>query len=106
LVRATGFEPLDGLGDGPSRVPRPRGTTRGSWARSGASRGAFGVPAEEVHLNIMCVDRRRQWRNCSNIRHNAAVRSGIYSMGAPGRWIAKPFNRAPGADVAQNRDQP
>jgi hypothetical protein len=32
-----------------------------------------------------CVDRKRQWRNARNIRHNAAIRSGLYTMTHP--WL-------------------
>lgn len=36
----------------------------------------FGVDAP-VESKIVCVDRRRQWRNAKNIWHNAAIRSGL-----------------------------
>lgn len=32
-----------------------------------------------------CVDRKRQWRNAGNLRHNAAIRSGLYTMVRP--WL-------------------
>ena len=30
-----------------------------------------------VHERIVCVDGRRQWRNATNLWHNAAIRSGL-----------------------------
>ncbi|HVL53433.1 MAG TPA: hypothetical protein VM840_04305 [Actinomycetota bacterium] len=57
----------------------------------------FGVEGAEVETVVNCVDRRRQWRNASNIWHNAGIRSTIYMFGAPVRWFAKPFRRAPHA---------
>ena len=32
-----------------------------------------------------CVDRRRQWRNAKNVRNNAAMRTGLYTITHP--WI-------------------
>lgn len=49
----------------------------------------------EVDITALCVDRRRQWKYWKNVRHNAAIRSGVYTLGAPGRWLAKPFKRRP-----------
>ncbi|MEX2393439.1 MAG: hypothetical protein WD826_03055, partial [Actinomycetota bacterium] len=39
------------------------------------------------------VDKRRQWKHFGNITRSAAIRSGMYAMGAPFRAIAKPFKR-------------
>ena len=44
----------------------------------------FGVTAEPT-LEQTCVDRRRQWRNARNIRHNAAIRTGLYVISHP--WV-------------------
>lgn len=41
--------------------------------------GATGMPTTEQ----VCVDRKRQWRNAGNIRHNAAIRSGLWTMTHP-----------------------
>ncbi|MGH2788522.1 MAG: hypothetical protein ACRDJV_11535 [Actinomycetota bacterium] len=54
----------------------------------------FGVQGE-VDLQAVCVDRRRQWKYWKNVRHNAAIRSGLYTLAAPGRWVVKPFKRRP-----------
>ncbi len=42
----------------------------------------FGVDGR-VDTEVVCVDHKRQWRNAGNIRHNAAIRSELYTMGAP-----------------------
>lgn len=53
----------------------------------------FGVEAP-VEVTVRCVDRRRQWRRLGNIRHNSAVRTGLYLAGGPFRLVARPFRRA------------
>lgn len=52
----------------------------------------FEVTAEPT-AERLCVDRRRQWRSFGAVRHNAALRSGLYAMGAPARLAVKPFRR-------------
>ena len=37
---------------------------------------SFGVDAQ-VESKIVCVDKRRQWKNAKNIFYNAAIRSGL-----------------------------
>ncbi len=34
-----------------------------------------------------CVDPKVQWRNAGNVRHNAAIRTFVYRLGAPLRWL-------------------
>jgi hypothetical protein len=53
----------------------------------------LGCEDAEPDKQRVCVDRRRQWRQARNIKHNSAIRSGAYMMGAPFRAIAKPFRR-------------
>ncbi len=48
----------------------------------------FGVDGE-VDTQVVCVDKKRQWRNARNIRYNAAIRSSLYSMGAPFRAVSR-----------------
>jgi hypothetical protein len=50
--------------------------------------GATGTPTTEQ----VCVDPKRQWRQAGNIRHNSAIRSGIWMMTHPHRM----FRRARG----------
>jgi len=53
----------------------------------------FGEDAE-VDTQVVCVDKKRQWRHAGNVRHNAAIRSSIYMMGAPVRGVKKLFKRS------------
>jgi hypothetical protein len=54
---------------------------------------AFGVDGE-VTVETVCVDRRRQWGKAGNVRHNAGIRSGMYTALAPMRLMTRPFRRA------------
>jgi hypothetical protein len=53
----------------------------------------FGEDAE-VDTQVICVDKKRQWRHAGNVRHSAAIRSSIYMMGAPARGVKKLFKRS------------
>ncbi len=57
----------------------------------------FGVQAQpEMRVNL--VDPRVQWSEARNIWHNAAIRTGLYLMAAPLRWVrqlGKPGGRKP-----------
>ncbi|MGH8884372.1 MAG: hypothetical protein ACRDYX_04215 [Egibacteraceae bacterium] len=44
----------------------------------------FGIDGQ-VDTEVGCIDRKRQWRKAGNVRHNAAIRSGLSAMGAPFR---------------------
>ena len=48
--------------------------------------GATGEPTAQR----VCVDPKRQWRHASNIRHNAAIRSGLWMMAHPQRMMRRP----------------
>jgi hypothetical protein len=54
---------------------------------------SFGVEAK-AEMTRTLVDSKRQWKHFGNIRRSAALRSAVYSFGAPFRAIAKPFKRA------------
>ncbi len=47
----------------------------------------------EVDTRVVCVDKRRQWAKWSNVWHSAAIRSTLYTMGAPGRGVKRLFKR-------------
>ena len=47
----------------------------------------------EVDTKVVCVDRKRQWSKWSNVWHSAAIRSTLYTMGAPGRGVKRLFKR-------------
>jgi hypothetical protein len=55
----------------------------------------FGHENAEVDTQVVCVDKKRQWRHWKNIWHSAAIRSSIYMMGAPFRAVKKLFKRKP-----------
>ena len=43
----------------------------------------------EVDTRVVCVDRRRQWSRWRNLWHSSAIRSTLYTMGAPGRALRR-----------------
>jgi hypothetical protein len=47
----------------------------------------------EVDTQVVCVDKKRQWSNWSNVWHSSAIRSTLYTLGAPGRGIKRFFKR-------------
>jgi hypothetical protein len=50
------------------------------WQRTLANLAAhFGVQGS-VETQVTCVDKRRQWANAKNIRHSAAIRTGVASL--------------------------
>jgi hypothetical protein len=55
----------------------------------------FGIEDAEVETQVMCVDKKRQWKMAGNVTKNSAIRSGMYATGAPFRALAKPFRRKP-----------
>ncbi|HEX4760899.1 MAG TPA: hypothetical protein VH256_08870 [Thermoleophilaceae bacterium] len=56
----------------------------------------FGEEAD-VDTQVVCVDKKRQWKHWKNVWHSAAIRSSIYMMGTPFRAIKKLFTRKPAA---------
>lgn len=52
----------------------------------------FGVEGQP-QMQVTCVDPKRQWSEAKNLWHNAAIRSMLYTVGAPARWVARPFKR-------------
>jgi hypothetical protein len=48
----------------------------------------FGSPPD-VETEVICVDKRRQWHQVGNVRHNAGFRSMLYLAGAPLRWVRR-----------------
>jgi hypothetical protein len=47
----------------------------------------------EVDTQVVCVDARRQWSKWRNVWHSSAIRSSMYTMGAPGRAVSRRFRR-------------
>lgn len=52
----------------------------------------FGVSGY-IQQQVTCIDPRVQWSQARNIWHNAAVRTGIYILMSPLRWIGKVLKR-------------
>ena len=57
----------------------------------------FGVAEPEVDSQVVCVD-RRQWRKAGNLSKNAAVRTFVWTLGTPVRWLRRPFTRRRAGD--------
>ncbi len=47
----------------------------------------------EVDTQVVCVDKRRQWSKWRNVWHSSAIRSTIYTLGAPGRAVKRLVTR-------------
>src|SRR3954469_7681709 len=47
----------------------------------------------DVDTQVVCVDKRRQWSRWRNLWQSSAIRSTIYTMGAPGRALKRLFRR-------------
>jgi hypothetical protein len=52
---------------------------------------SLGVRNAVVQKRSVCVDRRLQWANARNVRHNALLRSGMYSLASALRWLRSRF---------------
>jgi hypothetical protein len=50
---------------------------------------AVGVATPAVDTQIVCIDRRRQWRHASNVRNSATLRTVRHTLTAPARWIGR-----------------
>jgi hypothetical protein len=51
----------------------------------------FGEPDREVETRVVCVDTKRQWSKWRNVWHSSAIRSTLYTVGAPGRGVKRRF---------------
>ena len=54
----------------------------------------FGVEAQ-VQTRKVCVDPKLQWSQAKNIWHNSAIRTTLYTMGTPVRWVGQSLRRKP-----------
>jgi hypothetical protein len=52
----------------------------------------FGVEPT-VESQVVCVDRRRQWGKAGNLSKNAAVRTFVWTLGTPVRWVRRLLTR-------------
>jgi hypothetical protein len=63
------------------------------WTHVLQSLAAHFACEQQVSLNKTCVDPGLQWSQASNIWHNAAMRSMIYVLTTPVRWVQGVFRR-------------
>ena len=54
----------------------------------------FGVKAP-VQTQKVCVDPKLQWSQAKNIWHNSAIRTTLYTVSTPVRWVGQSFRRKP-----------
>jgi hypothetical protein len=59
------------------------------WIRTLTAVAAYFHVDAEVEANIICLDQRVQWSEAKNIWQNAGLRTMIYTMAAPVRWLRK-----------------
>jgi hypothetical protein len=52
----------------------------------------FGV-AGQVQTELTCLDTSLQWSQTKNVWHNAIIRTFVYQLGAPFRWLARKLRR-------------
>jgi hypothetical protein len=63
------------------------------WQQTLTSLAAHFGHEGEVDTKVVCVDKKRQWSKWTNVWHSAAIRSTLYTMGAPGRGVKRLFKR-------------
>jgi len=51
----------------------------------------FGQEAT-VDTQVVCVDKKRQWSKWRNVWQSSAIRSTLYTLGAPGRAVRRVFS--------------
>jgi len=49
----------------------------------------MGATDPTVIVEVLCIDKRRQWRHAANIRNSATLRTMRHTLTAPVRWIAR-----------------
>jgi len=54
----------------------------------------FSVKAP-VQTQKVCVDPKLQWSQAKNIWHNSAIRTMLYTLSTPFRWVGQAFRRKP-----------
>jgi hypothetical protein len=57
------------------------------WIHTLTALAAYFKVEGQVEKQIICLDPKRQWSEARNIWHNAALRTFLYSVSAPLRWI-------------------
>lgn len=65
------------------------------WAETLRNVAAAFETSVEVHTQVVCVDKRRQWSRWTNIWQSSAIRSAGYMLGAPFRALGSMARRNP-----------
>jgi hypothetical protein len=63
------------------------------WAQTLTALAAHFDEEAEVDSQVVCVDRKRQWSRWRNVWHSSAIRSTLYTLGAPGRAVKRAVRR-------------
>jgi hypothetical protein len=67
------------------------------WQQTLASLAAhLGAPGRTPTVDLVCVDKRRQWKRAGNIWHNAAIRSVLHVLLTPVRALTPRRRRSSG----------
>jgi hypothetical protein len=64
------------------------------WLHTLRSLAAHFGSTAEPELTATILDKRRQWRYVGYIKHNAAIRSVLYTLGTPFRAVGRAFKSA------------
>ena len=59
------------------------------WKQTLRNLAAYFGSSSQPELNVICIDPHLQWKEAGNIWQNAAIRTGLYIMAAPFRWIGR-----------------
>jgi hypothetical protein len=60
----------------------------GFWRETLGNVGrAMGATDPAVVAEVVCIDKRRQWRHATNVRNSASLRMARRALTAPARWI-------------------
>ena len=50
---------------------------------------ALGSGDPKVDVQVVCIDRKRQWRHARNVRNSATLRTARHTLTAPVRWVTR-----------------
>jgi hypothetical protein len=53
----------------------------------------FKAAGSEPGLKMVLVDPRMQWREAKNVWQNAAIRTALYTLAAPVRWVSRKISK-------------
>jgi hypothetical protein len=49
----------------------------------------MGATDPKVDVQVVCIDKHRQWRHAGNVRNSATLRTARHTLTAPVRWITR-----------------